>query len=186
MATTKTSTLERRLTILGWLVAGSFLFIIAVPFYFSYINSTNQALVQELRVTDIELVTPYKVCPGDPVTLRFNFLGRGSGIVNQDTTWYRVSPPETIISSDLVRYILPGNINRTLYRTWFFPRTYYSQRTGQMIPVGPGIYKRYFAFSSPTRSIITEIDNVEVVVPVTCGKAPESGLMLEPYFWKEN
>ncbi len=172
--------LERRLSVLQWVILGTFVFVLAVPFIYTQILLSTGNAVQTLKIENIEVLSSPVLCPGDKLQIRFDFLGRGTGIVLEDATWVRVTPPQTIISSQVERFILPADFSRKVYRTWEVPYTYRSEKTGLMTDIEPGKYKRYFSLTTPSRSIIIDNDEVIITIPSHCTQEKDRGKYLVP------
>lgn len=164
----KPTPLERRLTFLMYGVLVSFVLILAFPFaYGRYLSSTG-TIITELEVRNMKVIGSSNLCPGDPLLVQFDFIGKGSGLIIEDATWYKMTPPMTIIPSESVRFILPEDFSRPVRRFWRIPLTYLDEATGKATPLEAGRYRRIYTLSSPTRREAGDIDVIDFTIRDDC------------------
>lgn len=140
------------------------LFVIAAPFLLAWWINSNPNLIHELKASNMRVIGPSDLCPGDNLTVGFDFTGKGHGLVIEDATFYRVTPPATIITSQSQRYILAQDSQRSVTRVWRVPRTYVDEATGKTAPLEPGNYRRLYALSAPSRGAIVDVESVDFTV----------------------
>lgn len=152
--------------ILPWLM----LLVLASPFVYTWLQGLRTDIIQELKVENFAIDGPSVLCPTDRLVVRFDFKGRGQGNFDQDATLFRVTPPQTIISSSTKRYVLAGDFARVAYRSWLVPSFYEDERTGRMMPLEPGEYRLQYSLSAVSNDAVSDVDTAQFTIPPGCGK----------------
>lgn len=111
--------------------------------------SSGQGITARLTMSDIVLESPDKLCPGDTLTVSFDAMLTGIGILQIDAITYRVEPQGTVVFSTPKRTIMTGTPRlRRVFDSWRVPAGYINEKTGLMEPLPAGEYQRIISFSS--------------------------------------
>jgi hypothetical protein len=150
-----------------WIVALS-LFLVLAPILAGWYFNRTIVQVENLKISNITLLSQETLCPGDYLAFEYDFSAKGAGKLVRDYTTWQVSPPITVIFSEEREFILPGPVEQHLVERWPIPSGYYSYAVGRVVPFAPGEYKRMISISSPTRSTIAVVDSVTFFIGADC------------------
>ena len=143
-------TLEKRAALIQAVLLGLLFVVIMLPITLLAWYQFRVQIVHSVRISDAQIVGPRAVCPGEQLVIEFQFIAAGAGILDQDATMWRMTPPATVIDSESTRFILATDIDRLMTATWTVPETYIEETTGLDVTLPPGDYKRILAISSPS------------------------------------
>lgn len=144
--------------------------VLLMPFVMLwYFNQTTNP-IRSIQIDNVQIVSGTVLCPGDRLIVAFDYAAVGTGVMVEDATWFRVTPPATIIPSEEVRYILPYDFGRTVHRTWTVPSDYVDEQTGEAEPLQPGEYLRNFTLSSDVNGSVNDTVSFAFIVPDNCRK----------------
>jgi hypothetical protein len=161
---------ELALRVLMWTVAALLMYALLGPFIITeWVKRTGNVL-ERINLTNPVIVGPSALCPGDMMIVRFDFDSLGEGVLEENTTWFKVEPPMTLILSEPKVLIVPHNFSRETYRAWEVPKTHINERTGREEPIPPGEYLRMYSLSSPNRSTIFGVLEFPVTVKEGCSE----------------
>lgn len=122
-------------------------------------------VVNTVSISDARITGETSLCPGDPLAYAYHFHATGSGVLIRDRVLWRVTPPpKTLIFSVSRRFILSDAVDQQLTEAWHLPETYLDPETDLDAPLPPGDYKLIFAISSPSRSTVVSIADVDFTV----------------------
>lgn len=148
----------RRLNFTQRAIIVLFVFLLGVPFLLNWIYG------RDLTISNARIVGETVLCPGDNLIITYDFYVEGDGVLVFDSTLWRTSPAATLIYSEWRRFIVPGTISQKVREAWPVPETYWDYTTGEQLPLPPGKYTRLFSVTSPSRSTVSDIGEVEFTV----------------------
>lgn len=160
--------IEERLENTQRTLVALFLFLVILPFFWGLVKDAQNSIIKRIEITNMELITPSEVCPGDKLVFTYDLKVRGEGKLILDMTVWRVEPPKTIIFSDNRRFILGSALEHSLQETWLVPNSFFNYDIGEVEEIPPGLYRRYISISSPSLSNIQDTHYVDFTVREDC------------------
>lgn len=142
--------------------------VVAFPFLFNWWLERSGDAITSLQVSDMHIEGRSTFCPGERVTVDFHFTSKGAGAILEDATWFRLDPPMTVETSQTKTYILAESFQREVFRSWFVPERIIDERTGELIPLPSGQYRRLYEVASKADPAIHSIASVDITVPKVC------------------
>jgi hypothetical protein len=159
---------ELALRVLMWAVASLLIYAVLGPFIIREWVIRTGSVLEDISLSNPVVVSSQNLCPGEMMIVRFDFDSLGEGILEENTTWFKLEPPMTTILSQPEVLIVPHNFSRETYRAWEVPTTYINERTGLEEPFPPGNYLRLYSLSSPNRSTVFGVLEFPVTVKEGC------------------
>lgn len=148
------------------------LFVLAAlvigPLAVGYWVTKQYPYVSTIGMKNMTVLGESALCPGDLLTVAFDFHTEGSGVLVRDDTTRLLEPPKTIIFSDWHRFILEGPMDERIVDGWHVPATYLNPETDRIEPIPVGDYRRTLSISSPSRSTIVAIGGVDFSIKEDC------------------
>lgn len=128
-----------------------FLFgLIALDWFASLLPNPPGASVVE--ISNLRAVGPTELCPGEILRYAYDISGDRSGVLDLDTTIWRVTPPAAVLYSMSRRVVLVEPINFEREDAWLVPVEGTDPLTLQRLQWLPGAYERRIAISTPSRN----------------------------------
>jgi hypothetical protein len=153
--------LERRALATQWLilaVLGFFLFQYGLQTY-----RVSQAVkIESIDVSNVHLITPQDVCPGDKVAVAFDVDVQGFGILVWDSSTQHKGQPATF--SEAKRVPIDGPVTLNLVDEWYIPVVPEIMLEGRRQWV-PGDYGRLVTVSASSSYISRFVEPRKFVVP---------------------
>lgn len=139
---------------------------VAADYLFSLLPNRPGAAI--VTVSAPLSASPPELCPGDVLEYTYRVDADQNGVVDIDTTLYRVSPPQTLIYSVTLRDILIDPEHRELQTVWQIPSEVTNPLTGQTIPLTKGAYQRRISVSTSSRNTTPTITKIDFEIRAGC------------------
>lgn len=164
----KDSDLRKQIKRVNIILVAVLAVLIIGPAAVTWAISRQYPSISTITIENMQIVGESALCPGDTLTVTYDFRAAGSGVLVRDATTWQLEPPRTIIFSISRRFILGGPVEQHLTEAWHVPRTFLNPATDNEETLLPGAYRRYLAISSPSRSSVIAIASVEFIVREDC------------------
>lgn len=143
--------------------------LIAGPLLVTWWINRQIPMVNTVSIDHVRPVGETSLCYGEPLVYAYAFHAKGSGVLVRDRSLWRLSPPpKTMIYSTSRRFILTEAIDQQLTETWYVPQMFRNPETDLQEQLPPGRYRLIFAVSSPSRSTVVSIANVDFELRGDC------------------
>ena len=140
---------ERRARVMQWLIVAIFLIIVGT-WIWGVVYTYQQPRIRNMQISNARVEGASAICPGDRLTVAYNFHAEGSGLLEVDSSLWSISPPpRTIIYSASRRFVMAETIDQQILEAWAVPQSYTDFATGDQTPLAPGSYRRDLAISAP-------------------------------------
>lgn len=162
------SRMEKRLANTQKILVVLIAVVVVIPFFYNWWLGLDGDTITYISVSDMHIEGKNTFCPGETLTVDFHFESRGAGTLEEDVTWFRLKPDMTVEPSNTKTYILPEPFAREVYRSWVVPRLIVDEKTGNMIPLPPGQYRRLYTVASKANPAIHSLGWVDIIVSPAC------------------
>lgn len=145
--------------------------ILSLPFVLAWLVLTDvqQPAAAGFAYVGVSGVSDTELCPGDTLRYRLDMRYEQAGVYEVDITLWRVTPPATVIASNVRRVVIAGPVELALDYAWAVPAGYVSPQTGEWMALEPGRYERHHAVTTSSRSTEPAI----VTIPFEIGEGCE-------------
>lgn len=142
--------------------------MIVGPVAFSAWFARQYPSINSIAISDMRTTGDTDLCPGDALTITYNFDAEGAGVLVRDATTWNVTPPKTLIFSTSRRFILDGPVAEHVIETWHVPTFYRDPETDTDAPLPPGAYRRYVAIAAARPAGVVAIAYVDFTIREDC------------------
>lgn len=164
----KDAELRRQIRITNRFVLFVLVAMIVGPIAFSAWFARQYPSINAIAISNMQAPGETALCPGDPLTVAYDFKADGAGVLVRDATTWNVTPPKTLIFSTSRRFILDGPVAEHVVETWHVPTSYRDPETDTDAPVPPGAYRRYVAIAAVRPAGVVAIDYVDFTIRADC------------------
>lgn len=136
------------------IILGLLILAYAIGFIRSWLYPT--VTITKVTISGTHALSPTSACPGDLLTVGFDFSGDGAATLIVDATTTDATTGQTLIYSTPKKLIYDGKGSKPVIDQWLIP------------DLGPGTYRRLLAVSSNARSTAIDQSAVDFSVRGDC------------------
>lgn len=144
------------------------LIMISISVVLSILFNVFGKEIKSVEISNVRIVGPSELCPGDKLIIAFNLHADGTGKLVEDATVWVEVPPKTVIYSETKPLLVDGLLEQEQTIAWEVPETYINPADLEESPLPPGQYKRIFAISSETDEGVFAVDRVLFSIREDC------------------